>query len=225
MATNTRGSARRAQGERGETESRGRTEGADSRSRVASEAAASRGDRDESLPAPRPHARGAELNEDEEVASDADFAAEEDELEHYAGLAQDELEERIQRAKTQVMRKRKERELVQLRKELRGEPTAGLRDADETTALLERASKRLRLSEDDNVSRSKRNVRPAEPLYYYGKTIKELEEFLIFWVIQWEAEPSESEASRVRIAARYLRDTPMKLWGQRVQSDAAPIER
>jgi hypothetical protein len=79
MATNTRGSARRAQGERGETESRDRTEGADSRSHVASEAAASRGDRDESLPAPRPHARRAELNEDEDVASDADFVAEEDE--------------------------------------------------------------------------------------------------------------------------------------------------
>jgi hypothetical protein len=95
MATNTRGSARRAQGERGETESRGRTEGADSCSRVTSEAAVSRGDRDESLPASRPYARGAELNEDEEVASDADFAAEEDELEYYASLAQDELEERI----------------------------------------------------------------------------------------------------------------------------------
>jgi hypothetical protein len=95
MATNTRGSVRRAQGERGETESRGRTEGADSRSCVTSEAAASRGDRDESLPAPRSYARGAELNEDKEVALDADFAAEEDELEHYVSLAQDELEERI----------------------------------------------------------------------------------------------------------------------------------
>jgi hypothetical protein len=183
MATNTRGSARRAQGERGETESRDRTEGAGSRSRVASEAAASRGDRDESLPAPPSRAHGAEFNEDDEVASDADFTAEEDELEHYAGLAQEELEERIQRAKTQVMRKRKERELVQLRKELRGEPTAGLRDADKTTALLEQASKRLRLSENDNVSRLKRNVRPAEPLYYYSKNVKELKEFLIFWVI------------------------------------------
>jgi hypothetical protein len=86
MAMNTRGSARRAQGERGETESRGRTEGADSCSCVTSEAAVSRGNRDESLSAPRLHARGAELNKDEEVASDADFTTEEDELEYYASL-------------------------------------------------------------------------------------------------------------------------------------------
>jgi hypothetical protein len=86
MATNTRGSARRAQGERGETESRDRAEGADSRLRVTSKAAVSRGDRDESLSVSRSHARGAELNKDEEVASDADFTAEEDELEHYASL-------------------------------------------------------------------------------------------------------------------------------------------
>jgi hypothetical protein len=95
MATNTRGSARRAQGERGETESRGRTKGADSRSRVTSKTAVSHGNRDESLPALRSHARRAKLNEDKKVASDADFTAEEDELEYYTGLVQDELEQRI----------------------------------------------------------------------------------------------------------------------------------
>jgi hypothetical protein len=46
MATNTRGSARRAQGKRGETESRGRTEGANSCSRVTSKTAVLRGNRD-----------------------------------------------------------------------------------------------------------------------------------------------------------------------------------
>jgi hypothetical protein len=86
MATNTRGSVRRAQGERGETESQGRTEGADSCLCVTSEAAVSRDNRDESLPALRPYARGAELNEDEEVALDADFTAKEDELEYYVSL-------------------------------------------------------------------------------------------------------------------------------------------
>jgi hypothetical protein len=86
MATNTRGSARRAQGEREETESRGRTKGADSCSCVMSKTAASRGNRDESLPAPCLYAHEAKLNKDEEVASDADFTAKEDELEYYAGL-------------------------------------------------------------------------------------------------------------------------------------------
>jgi hypothetical protein len=86
MATNTRGSARRAQGKRGETESRDRTKGADSRSRVTSKAAASRGNRDESLSASRLYARRAELNEDKEVALDADFTAKEDKLEYYVSL-------------------------------------------------------------------------------------------------------------------------------------------
>jgi hypothetical protein len=87
MATNTRGSARRAQGERGKTESRDRTEGADSRSRVISKAAASRGNRDEFLFTSRFYARGAELNKDKKVALDADFTTKEDELEYYASLA------------------------------------------------------------------------------------------------------------------------------------------
>jgi hypothetical protein len=87
MATNTRGSACRAQGEREKTESQGRTEGADSYSCVTSKAAVSRGNRDESLPVFHFYARGAELNKDEEVALDADFTAEEDELEYYASLA------------------------------------------------------------------------------------------------------------------------------------------
>jgi hypothetical protein len=87
MATNTRESARRAQGKCGETESRGRTKDTNSCSCVISKTAVSRGNRDESLPALRLYARGAELNKDEEVASDADFTAEEDKLEYYASLA------------------------------------------------------------------------------------------------------------------------------------------
>ena len=214
MALNTRSTARRGQRERGETEGQDHTEGA----------AASRPEKSALPQASTPRPLEAELGDGEEEFSDADYSAEEDELAHYAELAQEELEERIQRAKSHVMRKRKERELVQLRKELRGEPTASLRDADETTALLKRASKRARLSENDSTQRTKGHVRPAEPVYYCGKNVKELEEFLIFWVIHWEAEPGESQATRVRTAARYLRDTPMKLWGQRIQSDASPIE-
>jgi hypothetical protein len=83
MATNTRRSARRAQGERGETESRDRTEDADSCLYVISKAAASRGNRDESLPAFCFYARRAELNKDEEVALDTDFTTKEDKLEYY----------------------------------------------------------------------------------------------------------------------------------------------
>jgi hypothetical protein len=86
MATNTRRSARRAQGERKKTESRGRTEGADSYSRITSKAAVLHGDRDEFLPAPRPYARGAKLNKDKKVALDADFTAKEDKLEYYISL-------------------------------------------------------------------------------------------------------------------------------------------
>jgi hypothetical protein len=51
-----------------------------------SEAAASRGNRDKSLPAFRLYARGAELNKDKKVALDADFTAKEDELEYYISL-------------------------------------------------------------------------------------------------------------------------------------------
>jgi hypothetical protein len=122
-----------------------------------------------------------------------------------------------------VSRKRKERELVNLRRELRGVPPASLRDADEATTSEGRASKRRKLSDGEDAPQLRRSVRPAEPLYYHGKNIKELEEFLVFWVIQWQADSSESQATRVRTAARYLRGTPMKLWGQRVQSDADPI--
>jgi hypothetical protein len=86
MATNTRGSARRAQEERGKTESWGRTKGADSHSCITSKAAASRGNRDEFLPAFRSYTRGAELNKDKEVALDADYTAKEDELEYYRSL-------------------------------------------------------------------------------------------------------------------------------------------
>jgi hypothetical protein len=46
----------------------------------------SRGNRDESLPAPRLYAHEAKLNKDKEVALDADFTAKEDELEYYVGL-------------------------------------------------------------------------------------------------------------------------------------------
>jgi hypothetical protein len=86
MATNTRGSARRAQGECEETESRGRTEDADSRSCVTSKAAVSRGNRDESLPTLCSHAREAKLNKDKEVALDADFTTKKDKLEYYIDL-------------------------------------------------------------------------------------------------------------------------------------------
>jgi hypothetical protein len=110
-----------------------------------------------------------------------------------------------------VSRKRKERELVNLRRELRGVPPASLRDADEATTSEGRASKRRRLSDDDESPQLKRSVRPAEPLYYYGKNVKELEEFLTFWVIQWQANSRESQATRVHTAARYLRSTLMKL--------------
>jgi hypothetical protein len=86
MATNTRWSACRAQGECRETESRGRTEDADSYLHVTSKAAVSRGNRNESLPALRSYAYGAELNKDKEVALDADFTTKEDKLEYYISL-------------------------------------------------------------------------------------------------------------------------------------------
>jgi hypothetical protein len=172
---------------------------------------------------PSPRHGDAELSDRDDDISEA-FNAEEDELEYYAGLAQDQLERRLHKTQSLVMRKRKERELMQLRKELRGDPVADLRVADETPALHERGSKRRRSSGEDDARQAKRQVRPAEPLYYHGRNIKELKEFLIFWVIQWEAQPSEPEATRVRTAARFLRGTPMKLWGQRIQSDADPIK-
>jgi hypothetical protein len=83
---NTRGSVRRAQEKRRETESRDHTEGSDSCLCVISKAAVSRGNRDESLSAFRLYARGAKLNKDEEVALDADFTAKEDKLEYYTSL-------------------------------------------------------------------------------------------------------------------------------------------
>jgi hypothetical protein len=86
MAMNTRGSARRAQGECKETESWGRIKNADSYLHVISKTAVSRGNRNESLPAPRSYAHGAKLNKDEEVASDADFTTKEDKLEYYISL-------------------------------------------------------------------------------------------------------------------------------------------
>jgi hypothetical protein len=46
----------------------------------------SRGNRDKSLFSFCLHARGAELNKDEEVALNADFTAKEDKLEYYTSL-------------------------------------------------------------------------------------------------------------------------------------------
>jgi hypothetical protein len=86
MATNTRGSACRAQEERKKTESQGRTKGADSYSRVISKAAVSRGNRDESLPVLCFYAYRAKLNKDKKVALDIDFTAKEDKLEYYISL-------------------------------------------------------------------------------------------------------------------------------------------
>jgi hypothetical protein len=86
MATDTRGSARRAQGKRGETESRDCTEGADSRSCVISEAAVSRGNRNKSLLAFYLYAYRAKLNKDKKVTLDADFTTKEDKLEYYISL-------------------------------------------------------------------------------------------------------------------------------------------
>jgi Zinc knuckle len=223
MATNTRRAARQREGGSGPSESQDRTEGAESRSRLASESAAMGAEEQRPSYTPTPRPGETELEDRDEEISEA-FEAEEDELEYYAGLAQDQLERRLHKTQSLVMRKRKERELMQLRKELRGDAVADLRVADETPAPEERGSKRRRSSESDDARQTKRQVRPAEPLYYNGKSIKELEEFLIFWVIQWEAQPGEPEATRVRTAARYLRGTPMKLWGQRIQSDAAPIK-
>jgi hypothetical protein len=217
MATNTRRAARQRDDGQAEADSQSRTEGVGARSRAASETAASHTNNPTSPP------RGAE--HEDEGPSEHEFADEEDELEHYAELAQDQLESRIQKMRKLVKRKRDERELMQLRRELQGEPVASLRGADETATPAGRPSKRRRSSASDESRRPKRHVRPAEPLYYQGRNIKELEEFLVFWAIQWESEPDESETSRVKVAARYLRGTPMKLWGQRVQSNADPISK
>lgn len=110
-----------------------------------------------------------------------------------------------------------------MRRELKDLPT--LRDAGETTAPVERASKRRRSSGSDESRRTRKFVRPAEPLYYHGKNLKELEEFLTFWMIHWRADPGESDENRVNLATRYLRGTPMKLWGQRLQSEMDPIQK
>jgi hypothetical protein len=45
------------------------------------------GNRDKFLSAPRLYARGAKLNKDKKVVSEADFTAKENELEYYVSLA------------------------------------------------------------------------------------------------------------------------------------------
>ena len=220
MATSTRSTARGRGGQSEEADSRERTEGADSRPRGAGEPAAT--SEEGGQPSTRSTADPARsIREDDD--GEAEFAAEEDELEYYAGLEQDQLEDRLTKLRSQANRKRKERELVQLRKELRGELVASPRVTGDTAESWEPALKKSRTSREDLSQIGKRFMKPAEPIYYHGRNIKELEEFLIFWVIHWEAYPSESELTRVRTAAAYLRDTPMKMWGQRIQSGADPI--
>jgi hypothetical protein len=174
MATNTRRAARQRDGESGRTDSQDRAEGVGPHSRAASESVTGRS---QTTPPPRRE----DLNDDEEAIEE--FEAEEDEFAYYAQLAQDELERQVQRTQLRVSRKRKERELYNLRRELRGLPPTHLRDADETTTSEGRASKRRKLSDGEDAPQLRRSVRPAEPLYYHGKNIKELEEFLVFWVI------------------------------------------
>jgi hypothetical protein len=146
---------------------------------------------------------------------------EEDELE-YASLPQEELENRIRKAEAQVRRRRQERQLLALRREIRGEPAESVQLASELGALPERPKKRRKLSNDET-SRSRRRLRPPEPVYYYGKNVKELEDFLTFWLIYIQSDEGESEAERVNIAASYLRGTPMKMWGKRLESQAPRI--
>lgn len=210
MAANTRGATRR----RDESEDQGT---------VGPGASETPPDDQSDAPGVEARARGAEAQHDPAPLSaeeeDEEFEDEEDELQRYAELAQDQLEERLTRVRTQVTRKRKERELVLLRKELRGDPESA------AGVLCDPQAKRRRLSDDDDETRLiKRSNRPTEPLYYHGKNIRELEEFLIFWVIHWEAYPKEPEVSRVRTAAKYLRGPVMKLWGQRLLSQATPIK-
>jgi hypothetical protein len=81
MATNTRSAARQRGGEHDETQSRERTEGAESRLQFASEVSASRGPEGTTPGALTPHPLEAE-------SAEMDFSGEEDELEYYAGLEQ-----------------------------------------------------------------------------------------------------------------------------------------
>lgn len=229
MATNIhKAEGRRRAAGTAESESQRQTEDAGSRTRIASESPA--------LPVGEAATRGEEggpsrqrvpvvnvVGPGDEEPSDIDFDVEEDELQYYAEMAQDKLDRRVNKLRTQVSRKRKERELMSLRKELRGESTTPMRVADETLGHQEPASKRRRLSEDD-IRSDRAQIRPAEPLYYSGKSVRELENFLTFWLIHWESQPEESQATRVRVAAKYLRGIPMKLWGQRVVAGAPYLE-
>lgn len=144
----------------------------------------------------------------------------EDEREQLAQLTQEELESRIDQAEARVKRKRQERQLIALRREIRD----SARSADDPQVLPERLAKRRRLS-DEGPSRSRGQLRPAEPVYYYGRNTQELEGFLTFWLIHLQSFAGESEATRVNIAASYLRDTPMKMWGKRLESPATRIDK
>jgi hypothetical protein len=115
MASNTRRAARRREEDAGDTESN--TEGVVSRSRLASESVASRvregnPSRISSFPG-----RGNGPSGDT-VEPDADSVVEEDKIENYVELTQEQLERRLRSARTRVKRKRDKRELMQLYKEL-----------------------------------------------------------------------------------------------------------
>jgi hypothetical protein len=86
MATNTRGSACRAQGERGETESQGRTKDTNSRSCIISKAAVLYSNKDKSLSALCFYAYKAKLNKDKKIALNIDFTTKKDKLEYYISL-------------------------------------------------------------------------------------------------------------------------------------------
>ena len=88
MASNTRGAAQRREGKSGETESQDHTVGTDTRVRGAHESAASL----------TPPVGWDEADDDDEMLLNAEFAAKEEELEHYAGLAQEQLDRHIQKA-------------------------------------------------------------------------------------------------------------------------------
>src|SRR5271163_4743998 len=76
-----------------------------------------------------------------DIPSDDDIP-EEEEFEHIANMTQEELDRRIQRAETQVRRRRQERQLYNLRREMRGTFTESTRLASGSTALAERPRKR-----------------------------------------------------------------------------------
>lgn len=182
----------------------------------------SRGAEMESTSAPKEaHSPMQNETDDEEELMEAELQSDEEELAQYAEWSQDRLEDQLQKMKARTTRKRLERELLQLRKEYHGGSASRVRNADET---LESTPKRRRTSFNDDMDRRpKRWAKPVDPPMYHGRNVKELEEFLIYWVIHWEAHPEEPEESRVRSAAAYLRAVPMKMWGQRIESHATPL--